>query len=122
MTDNDYLITTGQNNEAVDQFHTEEALLGTRLAACRIEANVTQAEIAKEAGLSKHYVSAIERGLHKCNAKTLIAYAKTCNMSLDYIVGLPDGTNIMIELKEKISSMDIQQQQRLLEFLKVLKD
>ncbi len=114
-------IIENQLNET-DQFHTEDAILGKRLQDCRIAANVTQKAIAEEAGLTTHYISAIERGVHKCNAKTLIAYAKKCDMSLDYIVGLPDGTNIMVELKEKISGMDTQQQQRLLEFLKVLKD
>lgn len=110
-----------QLNET-DKFHNEDAILGQRLQQCRIAANVTQKAIAEEAGLTTHYISAIERGVHKCNAKTLIAYAKKCDMSLDYIVGLTNGTNIMVELKEKISGMDAQQQQRLLEFLKVLKD
>ena len=110
----------GNQLHETDKFHTEDALLGQRLQKCRIAANVTQADIAKEAGLTTHYISSIERGVHKCNAKTLIAYAKKCNLSLDYIVGLPNGTNIMVELKDRISGMDLQQQQRLLEFLNAL--
>ena len=112
----------GNQLNETDKFHTEDALLGQRLQSCRIAANVTQADIAQEAGLTTHYISSIERGVHKCNAKTLIAYAKKCNLSLDYIVGLPNGTNIMVELKDRISGMDLQQQQRLLEFLNALKD
>ena len=110
-----------QLNET-DKFHTEDAILGQRLQECRIAANVTQKVIAEEAGLTTHYISAIERRVHKCNARTLIAYAKKCNVSLDYLVGLPNSSNIIIELKETLSGMDQNQQTRLLEFLKAYKD
>lgn len=105
-----------------EQVTSEDEKLGQRMQQCRIDARITQSEMAKAIDLSEHYVSAIERGVHKCNARTLIAYAKKCNVSLDYLVGLPNNSNIIIELKETLSGMDQNQQTRLLEFLKAYKD
>lgn len=57
--------------------------LGANLAAARIEANLTQARVAKEARLSVAYISLIERGGRNPPA-TLIA-------ELSRIVGFDAG-------------------------------
>ena len=55
----------------------EDALrFGQMLQSYREGAKVTQQDIADATGLTKNYISSIERGVHKCNAQTFIAYAK----------------------------------------------
>lgn len=101
-----------------DIVNKEDEKLGQRLQFYREQAGITQKEIADASGLSKNYISAIERGVHKCNAKTFIIYGKKCNLSLDLLANLDSGSVILIELKNKISGMSIEQQQKLLDWLK----
>lgn len=49
----------------------------------RKKAKVTQKTMAELTGLSKNYISAMERGINKCNGRTLLTYIKTCNIPLD---------------------------------------
>lgn len=63
-------------------------LFGQTLQSYRESAKVTQQEIADATGLTKDYISSIERGVHKCNAQTFIIYAKECGVSLDEMAGL----------------------------------
>ena len=66
----------------------EDALrFGQMLQSYREGAKVTQQEIADATGLTKNYISSIERGVHKCNAQTFIAYAKKCGVSLERVIG-----------------------------------
>lgn len=61
----------------------EDALrFGQMLQSYREGAKVTQQDIADATGLTKNYISSIERGVHKCNAQTFIAYAKKCGVTL----------------------------------------
>ena len=96
----------------------EAEQLGQRLQRYRMSANVTQSEMGKACGLSKNYISSIERGVHKCNAKTFIIYGQKCNVSLDILADMPDRTPMLIELKETISNLDLDQQTKLLEMIK----
>ena len=96
----------------------EDEALGQRLQFYRERARVTQQDIAKDAGLTKNHISSIERGVHKCNAKTFIIYGQKCNVSLDILADMPDRTPMLIELKETISNLDLDQQTKLLEMIK----
>ena len=103
-----------------DRINREDEKFGQRLQYFRELSKITQKEIAEESGLTKNYISSIERGIHKCNAKTFIVYAKKCGISLDILAELSDDNPILLELKNKISQMDLDQQQRLLDWLKRL--
>lgn len=60
--------------------------LEMKLKKLREENNITQKEMAEACRLSKNYLSAMERGLHKCSARTLITYARKMNMLLDDVI------------------------------------
>ena len=77
--------------------------LGQRLQICRESKKITQAEMAQACHLSKNYISAIERGVNKCTAQTLIAYAEKLDMSLDELIGRENTGNIIPELRRILS-------------------
>ena len=71
-----------------EKIDAEALQFGQMLQGYREQAKVTQQEIADATGLTKNYISSIERGVHKCNAQTFIVYAKKCGASLDEMAGL----------------------------------
>ena len=94
--------------------------LGRQLQKCREDRRVTQQEMADACGLSKNYISAMERGVNKCNAHTLIAYAEKLDMSLDDLVGKTDRNKILPELLSVLGTCDRQQQLKILQMVKLM--
>ena len=92
---------------------------GQILKKYREQAKVTQLEIAEAAGLTKNYISSIERGVHKCNAATFIVYAKKCHISLDKMAGL-EKTHLIPELSQLLSVMNEEQQQKVADIIKIM--
>ena len=80
---------------------------------------MTQLEIAEAAGLTKNYISSIERGVHKCNAATFIVYARICHISLDEMAGL-EKLHLIPELSQLLSVMDDKQQQKVADIIKIM--
>ena len=103
-----------------EKINREDEELGQRLQVYREKAGITQQAIANACGLSKNYISAIERGVHKCNAKTFITYGRLCNVSLDILANLSDGEQMLLELRNIISGMSTEQQEKMLICLKSL--
>ena len=93
--------------------------LGQRLQTYRESQKITQAEMAQACDLSKNYISAMERGVHKCSAQTLIGYAKKLNISLDELVGYENSGYILPELKRKIASLDFDKQRKILKTIEI---
>lgn len=103
----------------------ESKRLNKRLQTFRKEAHIQQQEMADYCGLSKNYLSAMERGINKCNAHVLISYARKLNVSLDKLTGLDSyksepEENIIPDLKAAISAMSHRDQEKLLEILHIL--
>ena len=94
--------------------------LGQRLQICRETKKVTQAEMAKACNLSKNYISAIECGVNKCTAQTLIAYAEKLDMSLDELIGREKSGNIIPELRRILSTMEPEQQKKILQIINLI--
>lgn len=94
--------------------------LGRRLQECREARKVTQQEMATACGLSKNYISALERGINKCSAQTLIAYAAKLDMSLDELVGISGKNDIIPELRHILEESNHQQQMRILQMIKLM--
>lgn len=94
--------------------------LGQRLQICREAKKITQAEMAQVCHLSKNYISAIERGVNKCTAQTLIAYAEKLDMSLDELIGRENTGNIIPELRRILSSMEPEQQKKILQIIHLI--
>ena len=97
-----------------------EMELGKRLKKNRELRKITQQEMAEACGLSKNYISAMERGVNKCNAQTLITYAKKLNMSLDELVGIEASNDIIPELKRALSEMSEDKQRKLLQIIYIM--
>jgi len=91
--------------------------LGKRLKECRRSCKVTQQEMAAACGLSKNYISAMERGINKCSAQTLITYANKLNMSLDELVGNRKSA-VLPELRMLLESTDENTQRKLIEVIR----
>ena len=99
----------------------EDALrFGQMLQSYREGAKVTQQDIADVTGLTKNYISSIERGVHKCNAQTFIAYAKKCGVSLDEMAGLIPKSKLNRKLVQKLSDMTEYEQERALKILELM--
>lgn len=94
--------------------------LGQRLQICREAKKVTQAEMAKACNLSKNYISVIERGVNKCTAQTLIAYAETLDMSLDELTGREKTGSIIPELQRNLAAMEPEQQKKILQIINLI--
>ena len=99
----------------------EDALrFGQMLQSYPVGAKVTQQEIADATGLTKNYISSIERGVHKCNAQTFIVYAKKCGVSLDEMAGLVPKSKLNRKLVQKLSEMSEDEQERALKILELM--
>ena len=93
--------------------------LGQRLQMYRESAKVTQLEMSEFCGVSKNYLSAVERGINKVNAKVLIGYSQKLNVSMDTLAGIAPEGSILPELQQVLTSMDEQQQQKVLQIVKI---
>ena len=115
----DWITYTGDviNLPTEDQ---DTFLFGQMLQGYREQAKVTQQEIADATGLTKNYISSIERGVHKCNAQTFIAYAKKCGVSLDEMAGLAPKSKLNRKLVQKLSDMSEDEQERALKILELM--
>lgn len=97
----------------------EARAFGQRLKSFREAAGVTQQDIADATGFTRTYISALERGVHKCNAATFMIYARKCGVSLDKIAGW-EKDDILPELKKKLSSMDTERQRKVLAMIELM--
>ena len=103
-----------------EKIDAEALQFGQMLQRYREQAKVTQQEIADATGLTKNYISSIERGVHKCNAQTFIVYAKKCGASLDEMAGLVPKSKLNRNLIKKISEMSENEQERALKILELM--
>jgi len=63
---------------------------GTRLAAVRVEAGLTQVELARRAGLSASYLNQLEAGRNQPTLEILRNLATTLAISIDALAFDPD--------------------------------
>ena len=103
-----------------EKIDAEALQFGQMLQRYRESVKVTQQEIADATGLTKNYISSIERGVHKCNAQTFIIYAKKCGVSLDEMAGLIPKSKLNRNLIKKISDMSEDEQERALKILELM--
>ena len=68
-----------------------ENVFHERLKQARNRLRMTQAELAKESGLSCATISSYERGLKAPNVSIAAAIARVLRVSIDWLVGLDDN-------------------------------
>lgn len=78
-------------------------LLGSRIQEWRIRLNITQEELAYEAGLSVPFISEIEHGKKKPSLDTVVAIADAMGVTLDEVM----SGNLMSAVNEYQSDIDI---------------
>jgi len=86
-----------------------------RLRRARIDAGMTQLELALKSGLSTSTISAVEKGDRDLKAPLLFAWARACGASLDWIASgsatvLPDPDPTALELDLEDALLDLEAQ------------
>lgn len=90
-------------------------LLGNRIRELRIEYNLTQAELAKQVGVSKATITAYESDLRQPSYDVLIKLANTFKVTLDSLV--LNRSEYIIDVSE-LEPEQINRIQYLVEFYK----
>jgi transcriptional regulator with XRE-family HTH domain len=62
-----------------------------RLKQARFDADMTQAELAKKAGMNRHHISHLEcaNGRNSPSLENLISLCKALGISADYLLAIP---------------------------------
>lgn len=83
-----------------DKVHKSLFQIGVNIARYRKSKKITQPELAKMAGISKSYMSKIERGNYGngMSVEVVLSIAATLNMSMNMIV---DGVDEVLRYEEK---------------------
>ena len=67
------------------------------LIKVRKDKKLTQAELAKQIGISQQEISRYENGIRQADYKTLIAFADYFNVSIDYLLERTDNPTFLAE-------------------------
>ena len=102
-----------------------ESLIGKRIKEFREKNGWRQEELAEKTGLSTKYISCIERGTKAPKLKTFVLLINALKVTSDDI--LQDVLDVEYTLKienlnKKISSIDLEEQKKLLRMLEYLSD
>ena len=101
-------------------YSEESTWLGERLKMFREQQKITQDEMAKACGLSKNYISALERGINKCSVQTLMGYCNKLNKTPNELLGVSSQGEIDPELSKLLSVMDAEQQKKVLNVIRAI--
>lgn len=100
--------------------------LGEKVKNIRLNAGLTQSDVANELNVTPGFISNIENGRTTMSLRLLIYYAKITDTSLDSLVGLIDedykSTALDNDITREIQKLDDKQKKKLLIILKVLND
>lgn len=71
--------------------------LADRIKTLRESAGLTQAEVARQLGVSRSGVNAWEMGLSVPSTQYVVELARIFNVSTDYLLGMEDTSNISVK-------------------------
>ncbi len=71
--------------------------LSERIKTLRLEAGLTQAELAKKCGLSRSAVNGWEVGVSVPSTQYIIELAKIFHVSTDYLLGMDMGAAVYVD-------------------------
>ncbi|MCZ7662593.1 MAG: cupin domain-containing protein [Thermoleophilia bacterium] len=80
-----------------------EEVLGTRIRQRRLDLRLTQSDIASSAGLTKSFVSQIERGVTAPSISTLRGIAKALDVSLFYFFQESNSDHTVVRRHQRAS-------------------
>ena len=99
----------------------EAEKLGLRLQKCREKKKITQQEMADACGVSKNYISAIERGINKMSVFTFAKYCEKCGITPNDIL-LPRRDRVIPELENTLLELTGDEQLKVLECIRIMFD
>ena len=102
------------------EIKNENIQIGQLLQKARKDKKVLQSEMVEFCDLTKNHISSVERGLSQASIKMLLGYCKKLNMTPDEILEFHNEVQLIPELKEMLSSMDKEQQKRLVEIIRLM--
>ena len=99
--------------------------IGARLKQARLAKNMTQGQLAEEAGISISFLSNIENGRQVMNVQTLIALLDSLNISADWL--LNNGTDYAnraaaIEIEQELSACTAKERSAILKLIQLMKE
>ena len=71
--------------------------LADRIKSLRESAGLTQAEVARQLGISRSGVNAWEMGLSVPSTQYIVELARKFNVSTDYLLGMKDTSTISVK-------------------------
>lgn len=110
-------------------------ILGDLIKKYRTEHNISMEQFAKKSGLSKAYVSVLERNYNPVNGKTVVpsletikAVATAIGMDFNEVIAVLDGnqnvkvypSGISSQIGDVITNLEIEQYEKLLQIYKEL--
>ena len=101
----------------------EKISYGEMIKRLRIEAGLTQGDVAKQLDVTPGYISNVEKGRTALSLRLLIYYAHLTGVSLDNLIGQIDEdyeeTAIDKDIARELKKMDVDQKKKLLKILKI---
>lgn len=93
--------------------------IGKMLKDAREKHGVSQAGMCETTGLTKNHISDVERGLSQASIKMLLGYCEKLGITPNEILGY-DNIDMEPELREVLSGMDTEQQQKVLDMIRLM--
>ena len=94
--------------------------IGLALKSCREYAKVTQQELADKTGVSKNYISALERGLHKMTVNNLLDFCIALDVTPNELLGYRIDNDIHAELISLINGLSKEKYDKAIAIIKLL--
>lgn len=82
-------MLVGQPPESDDEYRAQ---VGRRVRLARVAREDSQLQAADRAGLTRNWVSAIERGAITLDAWRLLRLAESLGVGVSWLLGLPEGS------------------------------
>ena len=103
---------------------SDNYIFGEKVKAIRINAGLTQREVASKLNVTPGFISNIENGRTAMSLRLLLYYASFTGTSLDCLVGLIDSdyetTALDNDIIREIQKLDTDKKKKLLDILKVI--
>lgn len=94
--------------------------IGLALKSCREYAKITQQELADKTGVSKNYISALERGLHKMTVNNLLDFCIALDVTPNELLGYRIDNDTHAELISLINGLSKENYEKAVTIIKLL--
>ena len=103
------------------KIYPEAEKLGQKLQRCREKKRLTQQEVADYCGVSKNYISAVERGINHISVFKFAKYCEKCGVTPNDMLIRKDD-RIILDLEKALLQLNGAEQQKVLDCVKIMFD